>query len=100
MLCGEIECSCAMVENYLSAIKANLILFDLPFVKAHNLIDLQTFRQLSMACLSLPHGQVYKAVILTGFFAFMRLSNLAPHSLTSFDPTRHLTGHDIFFTKH
>ena len=31
MLCGEIECSCAMVENYLSAIKANLILFDLPF---------------------------------------------------------------------
>ena len=44
-------------------------------------------------------SQVYKAVILTGFFAFIRLSNLAPHSLTSFDPIRHLAGHDVFFTK-
>ena len=29
----------------------------------------------------------------------MTLSNLTPHSLTTFDPTRHLTGHDVFFTK-
>ena len=29
----------------------------------------------------------------------MRLSNLAPHSLSTFDPTRHLTGADIFFLK-
>ena len=29
----------------------------------------------------------------------MRLSNLAPHSLATFDSTRHLTGHDVFFTK-
>ena len=42
---------------------------------------------------------VYRAVFLTGFFAFFRLSNLAPHSLSSFDPSRHLTGHDVFFTK-
>ena len=25
------QCSCAMIENYLSAIKANLVLFELPF---------------------------------------------------------------------
>ena len=115
------HCSCAMIENYLSAIKAKFILFELPFVvfshpkikyfvrslkinrpltlKAHNLIDLSTLRQLSKACSQVPNGQVYRAVILTGFFAFMRLSNLAPHSLASFDPTRHLTGHDVFFTK-
>ena len=34
-----------------------------------------------------------------GFFAFLRLSNLAPHAIASFDFTRHLTGEDIFFTK-
>ena len=29
----------------------------------------------------------------------MRLSNLAPHAIGSFDATRHLTGEDIVFTK-
>ena len=33
------------------------------------------------------------------FFAFMRLSNLAPHSLSTLDPSGHLTGHNVFFTK-
>ena len=42
---------------------------------------------------------VHRAVFLTGFFAFFRLSNLAPHSLATFDASRHLTGHDVFFTK-
>ena len=32
------------------------------------------------------------------FFAFLRLSNLAPHAISGFDPTRHLIGEDIFFT--
>ena len=113
------QCSCSMVENYVSAIKANFILYELPFavlshpkvkyfikslkinrpltLKTRNLIDLQILRRLSEACLHLPQGQVYRVVFLTGFFAFMRLSNLAPHSLTTFDPTRHLTGHDVFF---
>ena len=58
------HCSCSMIENYLSAIKANFVLFELPFsmfthpkikyfvkslkinrpltLKAHNLIDLST----------------------------------------------------------
>ena len=37
--------------------------------------------------------------LLTGFFALFRLSNLAPHSLSYFHPSRHLTGHDVFFYK-
>ena len=51
-----------------------------------------------MACLDLSDGVVYRAVFLTGCFAFFRLSNLAPHSPSSFDPSRHLIGHDVFFT--
>ena len=30
----------------------------------------------------------------------MRLSNIAPHSLTSFDPSRHLCAGDLIFTSH
>ena len=63
------QCSCAMIENYVSAIKASFILYELPFavlchpqikyfvkslkinrpltLKLHNLIDLQTLRNLS-----------------------------------------------------
>ena len=110
-----------MVENYVSAIKASFVLYELPYVvfnhpkikyfikslktnrpltlRPHNLIDLIILRRISIACLDLPHGLVYRAVFLTGFFAFMRLFNLAPHSLSTFDPSRHLTGHDVFFTK-
>ena len=44
-------------------------------------------------------GPVYKAIFLTGFFGFLRLSNLSPHSAATFDPTRHFTGADVFFTK-
>ena len=117
----ENNCSCAMLENYISAIKANCILYDLTYyvfdhpkikyfiksikinrpltLRPHNTVDLSILRRMSKACLKLTHCLVYMAVFLTGFFAFFRLSNLAPHSLSSFDPSRHLIGHDVFFTK-
>ena len=94
------KCSFTMVKNYVSAIKASFILYELPYVvfnhpqikyfikslkinrpltlRPHNLIDLTILRRISIACLELPYGVVYGAVFLTGFFAFMRLSNLAP----------------------
>ena len=50
-------------------------------------------------CDSLPSGKVYRATLLLGVFAFLRLSNLAPHSVVAFDHTRYFTGQDIFFTK-
>ena len=92
----------------MSAIKANFVLYDLTFVvfdhpkikyfiefikinrpltlRPHNTIDLSILRRISRACLDLPHGVVYRAIFLTGFFAFFRLSNLVPHSVSSFIP--------------
>ena len=35
---------------------------------------------------------------LVGFFGFLRLSNISPHSVASFDSSRHLTISDVFFT--
>ena len=40
-----------------------------------------------------------KAIFLTAFFGFFRMSNLAPHSIAEFDTSRHFTGGDIFFQK-
>ena len=104
-----------MVANYVSAIKANFVLYDLPFcvldhpqikyflkalkinrplkVKSNNIITIAWLIEISKAC------EGFTSAILLGFFAFLRLSNLAPHALAGFDSTRHLTGHDVFFTK-
>ena len=63
-------------------------------LKSHNVIDLEMLRALISKTANLKLGEVIKAIVLVGFFGFLRLSNLAPHSKTSFDPSRHL-----FFTQ-
>ena len=112
------ECSASMVANYMSAIKAKFIVFDLNFhvcdhpkvkyfIKSikinqlvhHNIIDISTLKRITCAGSTLPGDPVLKAIILTGFFAFLHLSNLCPHSAAAFDSSRHLTGADFFFTK-
>ena len=40
---------------------------------------------------------LYRAIFLTSFFAFLRMSNIAPHSRARFDPGRHLLRQDIIF---
>ena len=35
---------------------------------------------------------------MLAFFGFLRLSNIAPHSLSSFDPSHHLCAGDLIFT--
>ena len=104
--------SYSMLCNYMSAIKASFVLYDLPhdlldhprlklFLKSvrinrpltfvpHNIIDLDMLEKISVVCDSLKSSKVFRAIFLTGFFGFLRLSNLAPHSLATFDYTRHL----------
>ena len=41
--------------------------------------------------------QVFTALYLLGFFSFLRLSNMIPHSFCSFDISRHLARGDIIF---
>ena len=114
------NCSVCMIENYVSAIKANFVLYDLPCtvlehpkikyfitlkitrpmsLRSHNIIIIKKLADISAASSNISFGIVYRAIFLMGFFAFLRLSNLAPHAIASFDFTRHLTGEDIFFTK-
>ena len=97
--------SSCMLVNYVSAIKASFILYNLPFqvldhprvkyfikavkinsppaIKSHNIISISMLIDLSLACDFFPYGQIYKATLLLEFFAF----------------SRHFTGHDVLFTK-
>ena len=106
-----------MLANYVSAIKASFTLYDLPFqvldhpnvkcfikavkitrppeVRSHNVITISMLVDLSLSCDSLTSGNVYRAALLLGFFVFLRLSNLAPHSVAAFDHTRQFIGHDV-----
>ena len=115
------ECSASMIANYVSAIKASFIMYDLPFetldhpkvkyflkalrinrpitTTSHNVITISHLLEISKPCDFLTSPQVYRATFLLGFFAFLRLSNLAPHARADFDHTRHLTGNDVFFTE-
>ena len=68
-------------------------------VTFHNVIDLAMLERISKTCDQLNFPEVFRAIFLTGFIGFFRLSNLAPHSILTFDPSCHLTGHDLFFTK-
>ena len=115
------NCSVSMIANYLSAIKASFVLYNMSYslldhprikyfqksmsinrplaVTSQNVIDLSMLQQISQSCDQLNFPEVFRAIFLTGFFGFFRLSNLAPHSILTFDPSRHLTGHDLFFTR-
>ena len=113
------NCTYSMLCNYVSDIKASFVLYDLPhdlldhprlklFLKSvrinspltlvpHNIIDLDMLEKISVACYSFKSPKVFRAIFLIGFFGFLMLSNLAPHSLATLDYTRHLTGQDLFF---
>ena len=67
-------------------------------VSAKNVIDINTLIRMIRLCDSLANAETLKAIFLTGFFGFFRLSNLTPHAVGDFDPTRHITGGDVFFT--
>ena len=110
-----------MVSNHVSAIRAMFVLYDIPyqlwdhpkikyFIKSikmarplalpkKNIIDLNTLKSIIAVISNWPNSVVYKAVFLTAFFGFFRLSNIAPHAISEFDITRHFTGGDIFFQK-
>ena len=61
------------------------------------IITIPTLLTLVQACDNIAFGQVYKAAFLLAFFAFLRLSNIAPVTPKSFDPTRHFLRCDVIF---
>ena len=110
-----------MVANNISAIRAKFVMYGLPhdllhhpriqyFIKSlkinrpltvttRNIMSLSTLETLVQLCESLPSGISFKAIFLIAFFVFLRISNVAPQSLSQFDPSRHLTPADVKISK-
>ena len=112
--------SVSMVQNYWSAIRAKFLLYDLnscvlldqrfrlyvkslkinrPLVSVtRHIMTVYQLNYLSGLCDHIYMGPVYRAIFLVAFFGFLLLSNLAPHSVGSFDHTRHITAQDVHLT--
>ena len=58
-------------------------------------IDISTLQSLLLFCDTRPHPLTFRALYLTCFFSFLRLSNILPHSSSTFDDTRHLARGDF-----
>ena len=56
-----------------------------------------TLYHISKACDGLADPPLFRAIFLTAFYAFLRISNIAPHSVKAFDPTRHFLRQDLIF---
>ena len=87
---------CIVTKSCIVNVNVKMVL---SFLESHNVITIPILIQISQSCEALDSRGVYRTAILLGFFAFMRLSNLAPHALGLFDETRHLTGEDVMFTE-
>ena len=107
----------ASVCNYLSSLKTVFKLYQLPVhildhewvrltlrsialnvpvpLKIKGLFSIQHMYQLISLCNQIPYGLVYKSLFLSAFFGFLRLSNIAPVSVKSFDVFTHLCRADF-----
>ena len=107
------------ISNYLSSLKTCFKLYSLPCqilqhewvrltmtmtsialnvpvpLKIKGIFDISHMCQLVSLCDSMCHGLVFKPLFLCAFFGFLRLSNIVPVSLGSFDVMTHLCRADF-----
>ena len=57
----------------------------------------KTLYHLSLSCDILSDPFLYRAIVLTAFFGFLRISNMAPHISSKFDPCVHFLRQDHIF---
>ena len=82
-----------LVGAYLRSIKINFTYS--PTVRG--VFDINMMHSISAACDILSDPPLFRAAFLIAFFAFLRMSNIAPHSKAAFDPYRHILRQDVLF---
>ena len=110
-----------MVANHVSALRAMAIVYNIPFaalehpkvkyfikslkinrplaITRRHIMDLKILKEIILYCPRFADSVTIKAIFLSAFFGFFRISNLVPHSISTYDSTRHFSGGDIFFQK-
>ena len=63
------------------------------------IVDEYLLDRIVAACDQFPNQIIFKALYTISFFSFLRLSNLLPHSIKTFDISRQLCRGDIFFSQ-
>ena len=61
------------------------------------IFDIRTLYHISKACDSLSDPHLFTAIFLVAFYAFLRLSNIAPQSNRQFSHSKHFLRKDIVF---
>ena len=111
--------SVKVIRNYLASISTMASLYNLdhavvthPLVNRYlrglslhspfrptprGIFDVHTLYLISQQCDTLPDPILFRAIFLTAFYAFLRMSNMAPHSLKLFDPNKHFLRQDVIF---
>ena len=111
----------SQLQNYISAIRTmhvchgmNVSYFDHPsiplFIKSiqktstfkvnlKHIVDISLLKSIVATCDLTYLGYIFKTCYLMAFFGFFRLSNLVPHTTSSFSMLKHVTKGDVFFNK-
>ena len=84
-----------LVSEYLRSISINTRFAPTP----RGIFDLTTLALISQACDILVDPPLFRAIFLLAFFAFLRMSNIAPHSRFKFDAQRHFLRQDVIFAE-
>ena len=109
------------IRNYLSGVKLLHVFtgFEFPFYETPELkltlrgldrilkhaptrappVTPELLRELIRCATNSPHDFVFSCAFLFAFFLFARISNLAPASVSSFDPAKQLCRGDIVVTR-
>ena len=81
------------ISNYLRSISINSYFRPTP----RGIFDLTTLYHISISCDILDDPVLYRAIFLTSFYGFLRMSNIAPHSAKQFSKHRHFLRQDLIF---
>ena len=61
------------------------------------IFDTHTLYNISLSCDILTDPILYRAIFLTAFYGFLRMSNITPHSLRKFSQEYHFLRQDLIF---
>ena len=81
------------VSLYLRSIRINLPFSPTP----RGVFSLSVLQSISQSCQLLDDPELFRTIFLVAFFVFLRMSNIAPHSRSKFDPSGHILRQDIIF---
>ena len=81
------------ISNYIRSISINSAFRPTP----RGIFDLTTLYHISISCDILDDPILYRAIFLTSFYGFLRMSNITPHSTKQFSKHRHFLRQDLIF---